>query len=163
MLLGGFCYNDDKYVIYCIKRKDEEVNVFVSKLVRNSQGFVMDDNFFNGEKEALDGMVQKILNLTDKNVLESMGIVILDSVSLTGVNYFDSKKCYVGVVLKKMIKECLIYYKLVNKSLFEQPIIEVIDDTRVLNEGFALNIGLIIFGTGVLIFSIVVIFNFLFG
>ena len=41
--------------------------------------------------------------------------------------------------------------------MFEQPIVDVIDDNRKFNEGFVVNTGVMILGLIVLVFSIVVI------
>ena len=62
MILCSICYRGDCYLIYCIRREKDDANLFVSKLVQNSQGYVMDSNFLNGEKEVLDNIVQRLLN-----------------------------------------------------------------------------------------------------
>ena len=50
MILCDICYKDDYYVIYAIQREKDEANIFVSKLVKNSNGYVFDYNFSNDEK-----------------------------------------------------------------------------------------------------------------
>ena len=163
MVLCGICYKGDCYIIYAVQRGREEANVFVSKLIQNSQGYVMNFNFENGEKEVVDKLVQRFLNRESKEILENDGFSILDGVTLEEHSYFDIKKCYVSTVKKSLIKDCLICYGLVNEKLFEQPIVELIEDKRKFNEGFASNVILIIFGICILVFSVVVIFGVLFG
>ena len=47
--------------------------------------------------------------------------------------------------------------------MFEQPVVEVLDDKRKFNEGFVSNIALILFGVFIIGFSIYVIWGVLFG
>ena len=162
MILCSICYKDDCYIIFAVQRDKEDANIFVSKLIKNSRSYVMNNNFENGEKEALEKVVQRFLNRESRSVLESDGFSIIDDISLDEINYFNIKECYVSTVSKKLIKDCLISYNLVNEKIFKQPVVEVIDDNRKFNEGFASNIVLIIFGIFILIFSIVGIFGVLF-
>lgn len=162
MVLCSICYKDDCYIIFAVQRDKEDANIFVSKLIKNSRSYVMNNNFENGEKEALEKVVQRFLNRESRSVLESDGFSIIDDISLDEINYFNIKECYVSTVSKKLIKDCLISYNLVNEKIFKQPVVEVIDDNRKFNEGFASNIVLIIFGIFILIFSIVGIFGVLF-
>lgn len=163
MIICSICYNGGCYIIYTIRREKEDANVFVSKLIRNSQGYIMDHDFENGEKEVLENIVQRFFNRESKEVLESDGFSILDNVELNDKNYFDIKKCYISTVSKELIKNCLIHYGLVSSKMFEQPIIEVIEDKRKFNEGFVSNVVLIVFGIFILCFSIFVIWGVLFG
>ena len=162
-IICGICYQGDCYIIYTVRREQEEANVFVSKLIRNSQGYAMDFEFANGEKEVLDNIVQKFLNRESKEVLESDGFSILENVELNDKKYFDIKKCYVSTVSRDLIKNFLIYYGLINRKMFEQPVVEVLDDKRKFNEGFVSNIALILFGVFIIGFSIYVIWGVLFG
>ena len=162
MILCSICYKDDCYIIFAVQRDKEDANIFVSKLIKNSRSYVMNNKFENGEKEALEKVVQRFLNRESREVLESDGFFIIDDISLDEINYFDIKECYVSTVSKKLIKDCLISYNLVNEKIFQQPIVEVIDDNRNFNEGFVSNIILIIFGIFILVFSIVGIFWVLF-
>lgn len=163
MVLCGICYKGDCYIIYAVQRGREEANVFVSKLIQNSQGYVMNFEFENGEKEVVEKIVQRFLNRENKDVLECDGLNILDNITLDEHRYFDIEKCYVSTVKKTLIKDCLIHYGLVNERLFGQPVVELIDDKRKFNEGFASNVVLIVFGLFILIFSGVVIYGVLFG
>lgn len=157
MILGEISYLEDRYIIYCIKRSKEDTNVFVSKLVKNSQGYTIDDDFLNGEKQILDGIVKRLLNKESKNVLEKDGFLINKFVSLEGIHYFDIEKCYVATVPSFFIKDCLIFYDLVSKKLLEQPIVEVIDDKRKFNDGFVSNIVVIGLGVTVILFSLFIV------
>ena len=76
---------------------------------------------------------------------------------------FDMDKCYVATVDRKLIKDCLIYYGLVNEKMFNQPVVEVVEDKRKFNVGFASSFILIGFGIFVLIFAGIVIYSVLFG
>lgn len=163
MILCSICYKGDCYIIYAIQRDKGEANVFVSKLVKNSRGYVMNHWFANGEKESLEKMVQRFLNRESREVLEGDGFSILDDIVLDELNYFDIKKCYISTVSKSLIKDCLIHYGLVNERIFEQPVVEVVEDKRKFNEGFASNIVLIVFGIFIVAFSVFVIWNVLFG
>lgn len=154
IIMAGIEYNDDKYIIYCVDRGSGDANIFVSKLVMTSEGYIFNNEFDNGEKEVLDGIVKKIINKED---IEKDGFHIINNIDLGDVNYFDIDKCYVATTSKKVIKEIMIYYKLVNDKILERPVVEVVEDKRLFNEGFVGNIFLIVFGIVVVIFSIVVI------
>ena len=62
MLLCGVRYDGHEYLLYSIKRNNKEANIFVSKLVRTSDGYRIQHDFDNGEKEILDRLVQRIIN-----------------------------------------------------------------------------------------------------
>lgn len=163
MILCGICYQDDCYLVYCIRREKEDANLFVSRLIQNSQGYVMDFSFENGEKEVLDRLVQRLLNKESKKNLEEAGFSIMKDISLNGICYFDIQKCYVSTVPKSLIKDCLIYYGLVSEKLFDQPVVEVVEDKRKFNEGLVGNIAFILFGIFLIIFCILVIYEVLSG
>lgn len=163
MILCSICYKEDCYIIYVVQRSKDEANVFISKLIKNSQGYVMNHYFENGEKEVLEKIVQRFLNRESREVLENDGFSILEDINLDEINYFDIEKCYVSTVSKTLIKNCLIYYRLVNEKLFEQPIVEVVEDKRLFNEGFVSNVVLIVLGVIILCFSFFVIWRVLFG
>ena len=163
MIVCGICYKKDCYIIYCIRREKEEVNLFISKLIQSSQGYVMDNNFSNGEKKVLDDMVQRLLNMESKEQLGKDGISILKDIVLTDNHYFDIEKCYVSTVPRKLIKNCLVYYQLLNEKMLEPPVVEVVDDRRIFSEGFASNLALIFLGVAVLVFSLIFIWNVFVG
>ena len=163
MILCGIRSQESSYLIYCVRRNKEDVNIFVSKLIKGSLGYVIDSNFLNGEKEVLDNIVKRLLNKEIMESLEKNGFSIIDKVELDSSLSFDIDKCYVSTVNRGLIKECLIFYDLVNESMFNQPIVKVVDDKRIFNEGFASSIVLIIFGGIVLLFSIFVVYNIMVG
>lgn len=162
MIFCGICYQEYCYLIYLIQRNKDEVNIFVSKLYKGSMGYLINNNFDNGEKEVLDNLVKRLLNKENKELLASNGFNIMDSFDMDSNLMFDIDKCYVSTVPKSLIKECLLFYGLKTKNEVNKPVIEVIDDDKKLNEGFASNIFLIIVGTSILIISLVVIFNIIF-
>jgi len=163
MILCGICYRDDCYLIYCVRRDKDDANIFVSKLIKGSLGYVIDANFLNGEKDVLDGIVKRLLNKESKNILEDDGFTIMNDIEMDSNLTFDIDKCYVSTVSRKLIKECLIYYGLVNEKKFNQPVVEVVDDKRKFNEGFASSVVLIVFGVIILLFSCFVIYSVIFG
>lgn len=163
MILCGIGYQDDYYLVYCIRRDKKEANVFVSKLIKGSLGYVIDADFSNGEKEILDNLIKRLLNKDSKESLESDGFSILKDVEMDSNLTFDIEKCYVSTVDRGLIKDCLIYYGLVSEKKFNQPVVEVVEDKRFFNEGFVSSLVLIIFGAAIIIFSCVVIYSVIFG
>ena len=107
-------YGEDYYVIYSIKRDSDYDNIFVSKLVRNSEGYAMDNSFSGGEKEALDEVIALILNKENVNVLSDKGISIIKDIKLGKVNKFSVTECYVTTYKRSLIKECMINYGLLD-------------------------------------------------
>ena len=162
MILCGVCYQDDCYLIYCIRRDNDDANIFVSKLIKGSLGYLVSDNFDNGEKEVLDDVVKRLLNRESRETLENSGFSLLKDIDMDNNLTFDIDKCYVCTVSRAVIKDCLVYYEMVNEKIFSQPVIEVVDDERKFNDGFASNIVLIVFGIIVLIFVVVIIIGVLF-
>lgn len=154
MVVGSIEYKKDKYVIYCIDRGSGEANIFVSKLVVSSDGFVFNNDFDNGEKEMLDGLIKRVINKED---IGEDGFIISSVNKFNDSCYFDIEKCYVATINKRVIKEVMVHYKLVNKNTFDRPIVEIKEDKRVFNEGFVGNIFLIIFGLVVIVFCVVVL------
>jgi len=154
MMMAGIQYNNDKYIIYCIDRGEGNANIFISKLVISSDGETFNNNFDNGEKELLDGIIKRIINKED---IEKDGFKISNNFRLSDVNYFDIDKCYVATIDKKVIREVMIYYNLVTKKMFERPVVEVVDNDRKFDLGFVFNMFLIVFGIAVVIFCIVMV------
>ena len=163
MVVVGLQYQDSSYLIYSIRRDKETANIFVSKMLKGSMGYVIENDFDNGEKEVLDGIIKRILNKDSKEELENDGFILIKDIDLDSNLVFDINKCYVSTVNRSLIKDCLIFYGLVSEKIFEQPIVEVKDDKRLFNEGGASSIVLIIFGVVVLIFSCIVIYGVIFG
>ena len=163
MVMCGICYQGDCYLVYCIKRDNKDVNVFVSKMFKGSLGYIIKSDFLNGEKEVLDAVVKRLLNRDNKEKLETDGFNIFNDFELDSNLSFDIEECYISTIPRSLIKDCLIFYGLVNEKMFEQPVVEVVDDKRMFNEGFASSIALIIFGSVILLISGLAIFNVLFG
>lgn len=163
MVVCGVCYQGDCYLVYSIRRDKTHANVFVSKLIKGSLGYIIVDNFANGEKEVLDGVIKRVLNKESIDILENDGFSIMKDIDMDSNLTFDMEKCYVATVDKKLIKDCLIYYGLVNEMMFNQPVIEVVEDKHKFNEGFVSSFILIGFGIFVLIFAFVVIYGVVFG
>lgn len=162
MVLCGITYQSDSYLIYSIRRDKTSANVFVSKLIKGSLGYLIIDDFSNGEKEVLDSVVKRILNKNILDELESDGFKIIKDIEMDSNISFDIDKCYVSTVSRDLIKECLIYYNLVNESMFNRPVVEVVEDKK-FNEGFASSMVLIVFGIVIILFSCFVIYSVMFS
>ena len=163
MIICGISYLDNNYLIYSIRRDDENVNVFVSKLIKGSLGYVISNDFSNGEKEVLDGVAQRIINRESEEQLEGSGFSIIRNVEMDTNLFFEIDKCYVCTILRSSIKNCLIHYGLVNKSMFSSPVVEVIDDEKKFNEGFISSIALIVICISITVFAFIVIYGILKG
>ena len=48
----------------------------------------------------------------------------------------------------------MIFYKLVTEKTLEKPVVEIVEDKKIFNEGFVSNIFVILIGIAVIIFSI---------
>lgn len=163
MVMCGITYQDNSYLVYSIRRDKTNANVFVSKLIRGSLGYLIVDNFDNGEKEVLDNVVKRLLNKDSKEELERDGFTIIKDIEMDNNLTFDIDKCYVSTVSRSLIKDILIYYNLVNENIFNRPVVEVIEEKSKFNEGFASSIVLIIFGVVIIVFSCVVIYSVMFS
>lgn len=162
MKLCGIRYGDDSYLVYCIRRDERNANVFVSKLINGSNGYVLYNEFLNGEKEVLDGIVKRLLNRDSKENLERDGFLFVESTSMDSDLVFEIDKCYVSTVDRSVIKDCLIFYGLVSESIFNQPVVEVKEDKSKFSEGFVSSVILIVMGVVIFIFCLVVILGVLF-
>lgn len=157
LILCGIRYEKNTYVVFAIRRDKIDANLFVSKVTKNSSGFTMDDCFSNGEKEVVDGIVQKFLNHVPREELENSGFVIIDDILLSGIQYYDINKCYVSTVPLIKVKEMMKYYSFIRETIFEQPILDVQEDRRIFNEGYIGNLFLILLGIGVIVFCVFVV------
>lgn len=162
MRLCGIRYQDECYLVYCIRRDVESANVFVSRLIKGSSGYVISNEFLNGEKTVLDGVVKRLLNKDSKDNLIRDGYSFIDDVVMDSDLVFDIDKCYVSTVDRGLIKECLIYYGLVSEDILNRPVVEVREEKNKFSEGFIGSVVLIVMGVFILIFCLVVIFGFLF-
>lgn len=163
MVMCGITYQEDSYLVYSIRRDKTSANVFVSKLIKGSLGYLITDDFSNGEKEVLEGVVNKILNKNSLEELESDGFKIIKDIEMDSNISFDIDNCYVSTVSRDLIKSCLIYYDLVNESMFNRPVVEVVEEKSKFNEGFASSMVLIVFGIIVIVFSCFVIYSVMFS
>ena len=159
-VLGGISYLNQKYLLYAIRRDKDNVNVFVSKLTLSSSGYVIHHDFDNGEKETIDKVIQRILSKENILSLENDGYHFLKDIELSSDNSFDSEECYVATVSKDLIKECSVFYDLVHEDTFKSPVVSVVDDKRVFNEGFVGNVFVILIGLSILIFSIIILTSY---
>lgn len=158
LILCKISYDNDDYIVFSVKRDKIEANIFLCKIVRNSQGLTMDVDFVNGEKEVIESVIQRLLNNVDKVKLMKEGFSLSDDVVLSGSQYYDIDKCYVSTVSLDKIKELISFYDLsVKNMILDRPVLDVKEDKKVFNEGALLNIVLIIFGIIVIIFSLVVV------
>ena len=90
MIVCGLCYQGDCYLIYCIRRNNEEANVFVSKLIKGSMGYVIDTDFSNGEKEVLDGTINRILNKESREKVIDIVSALLAQANAVSQSNIDS-------------------------------------------------------------------------
>ena len=155
MLLCGVRYDGHEYLLYSIKRNNKEANIFVSKLTRTSDGYRIQHDFDNGEKEVLDRLVQRIINRENINSLANDGYSLIQNVELVGVSCFDVHLCYVATVPIKLVKDCMNEYGLVHSEhMLDSAVASVVQDRRVFSHGFVGNIFLIAFGLLILVFSV---------
>ena len=162
MLMMGIGYDKDEYLVYSIKRSELEANVFISKLMKSSSGYVIMNDFTNGEKEVLDKIVQRILSRENVESLEKDGYRFIKNIELEGTNYFDIDLCYVTTIPKSLVKECLIHYNLVSENMLKGPIVEVREEKKKFNGGLVGNLFLVIFGIFIFIFSIIILYGIIF-
>lgn len=113
MIICGIKYGSLFYVLYSIKRDDDFDNLFVSKLVKNSVGYTLDNNFSGGEREALDGVVESILNMDSRDRLKENGIELFSDIEFVDINRFSVTKCYVTTYKRILIDNCINNYDLV--------------------------------------------------
>ena len=159
MVMANVRYMNDSYVIYCVDRGNGDANIFISKFVVMSEGYTFKHDFDNGEKKLLENLVKRIVNKED--VLND-GFIVSNDIKLSEINQFDINECYVATVSKKLIKDIMIFYKLVTEKTLDRPVVEIIEDKRMFNEGFVGNIFLILMGLvviGFIIFAIVGVFK----
>ena len=145
------------YVLYSIKRDEEEDNIFVSKLVNSSDGYVMDYNFNGGEKEVFDNIVRDIFNKDTIKELESKGIRIVKDIKLSSINKFSVTRCYVSTFKRNIIKECMNNYNLVSDK---KNIIVKEKKVSYFSKSNMSTIISIIFGIVIIILAVIVIFNY---
>jgi hypothetical protein len=65
----------------------------------------------------LDDVIRRLLIKENKESLEKSGFSILRDIEMDSSLSFDIDNCYVCTVDKDSIKECLIYYELINEKM----------------------------------------------
>ena len=116
LIICGIKYGDNEYVMYSVKRDNVNDNIFVSKVVKNSMGYTMSNDFSGGEKGALDGVVNDILNKNSVIELSNSGVEIIKDVNLGNVNKFSISLCYVTTYKRILIKELMVNYGLLDTN-----------------------------------------------
>ncbi|MBR3162077.1 MAG: hypothetical protein IKF19_05035 [Bacilli bacterium] len=154
LIICTFNYGNVPYCLYSIDRDDTDTNIFVSKLVENSQGCTLDNNFKSGEKEALEDIIMDFLNKTSLDNLKEQGFIIND-LKLNGISKFNEKKCYITTYNKSLLKECMFHYGLEVPN-DDSPIVEV-KKSKPINKGNYESILLIALGIMTIVICIFVI------
>ena len=152
-------YGEQLYVIYSIKRDSEDDNIFVSKLVNSSDGYSMDSNFSADEKCALDDVVAAILNKDSVDKLSEKGIKFVNDINLSKINKFSVTRCYVTTFKRRLVKECMINYNLIN-SKKKVSVVREKEVSYFSKNNFPI-VLLIVFGIVIILVAIFVIFNFI--
>lgn len=149
-----FRYGDCMYVVYSIKRDANQRNIFISKLVINSEGYTMDSNFTSDEREALERVVAKIINCCNKQLLLEDGVKFASDVKFSLINKFSSSRCYVATYDNEVIDKIMKFYGVVRDKN-----VVLVRQSNHSNNG---NIGvilLILFGIAVIIGCLIVIID----
>lgn len=146
LIICGIEYGNNMYVMYSVKREKDEDNIFISKLVRNSEGYTMDNDFHGGEKEAMDDVVTSILNKDNIELLASNRIKLFHDIKIVGVNRFSVRCCYVTTYNRNLIKEVMINYGLIDIDENKTVIEEVLPEKKVFSRGSISSLFLIAFG-----------------
>jgi hypothetical protein len=152
-VICGIEFGDELYVMYAIKRNEGEDNIFVSRLVVNSEGYTMDNNFSNGEKAVIDSVILRIINKDSIEWLNEDKIKLINDINLGKINKFSMDRCYVGSYGRNVINDIMSNYGLLDERVV--PVVKVMEGkTKIDFE----NLALVIFGVLVLIVCIGVIF-----
>ena len=159
LIICTFNYGNKPYCLYSIERDPEQTNIFVSKLVENSQGHTLDNNFESGEKEALENIITDFLSKTNLDILKEKGFIITN-INLNGISKFNDKKSYITTYNKNLLKECMLHYNL-NIPNDDTPLV-TIKKSKPINKGNYDKILLIILGIITIIVSILAIIKVLF-
>lgn len=160
MLLFGIERKGGKYAVYAVRRDEENVNIFLSKILKNSEGLILGHDFENGEKEAIEGVVQRLFSKVELSALVVDGFSLVKDIQLDGVISFAAERCYVTTVSKDFLKDFLLHYGLVTKRMLDRPVVEVVKSKKFFNEGFASSLGLIVFGILIVVVALMAIIQF---
>ncbi|MBQ6494501.1 MAG: hypothetical protein IJI49_00705 [Bacilli bacterium] len=157
-IITGINYGNNLYVLYSIKRDNDTDNLFISKIVKNSYGYVMDNNFSPGEKEAMDDVVNSILNKDSLDKLKESGVSFSDDIVFDDINRFSVTNCYVTTFNKDLIEECINFYNFkVNTS--KSTVVVKEKSVSYFSKNNRPSIYLIIVGIIVIVLSIILIIN----
>ncbi len=160
LIICTFIYGNIDYCLYAIERDKEEYNIFISKLVKNSQGYTLDNNFTSGEKEALEDIITSFLNRESLDSLKEKGFSFTD-IKLNGTSKFNDKECYVTTYNKGLLKECMLNYNLIIPN-DNTPTIKI-KKPKPINKGNYGSILLIILGVVTIIICLLVVIKLLFN
>lgn len=144
-VMCGLLIEDDLYVLYLIKRDKDSVNVFCSRVVKNSeQVSVIDSDFSEKEKRKLDDVCRRIFNKDSVSNLEKYNIKLVFDMDINdGINKFDIDKSYVSTMSNEEIDVCNMYYGFKLNS--NKKIIKVNTLEKDKDPGFVSNILVLIF------------------
>lgn len=156
LIICTFKYGNELYCLYSIKRDKENDNIFTSKLIKNSLGYTMSNNFLGGEKDALDKAINSILNKDSPKLLEEIGLEFT-SIELIGINKFNKDMCYVSTNKRNLIKDCMLNYNLIS-NINQTPIIKTRKE-KIITKDKLPTIFIIIFGILIIITSLTIIFT----
>lgn len=159
LIICTFIYGNNDYCLYSIDKDNEEDYIFVSKLVQNSQGYTLDNNFTSGEKEALDDIITSLLNKENIDVLKEKGFSFTD-IKLNGICKFNDKICYITTYKKGLLKECMLNYN-IDIPNNNTPIIKV-KKIKPVNKGNYEKIVLLVLGIITLVVSLLAIIKIIF-
>ena len=159
LIICTFIYGNNDYCLYSIDKDKEESYIFVSKLVRNSQGYTLDNNFKSGEKGALDDLIASFLSKESIDSLKEKGFAFTD-IKLNGICKFNDKKCYITTYNKNLLKECMLNYNLEIPNS-NAPIIKV-KKSKPINKGNFGKILLIVLGILTIIVALLAVIKTIF-
>ncbi|MEE3343595.1 MAG: hypothetical protein VZS44_05855 [Bacilli bacterium] len=158
LIICTFKYGNIDYCLYSIERDPNEDNIFVSRLVTNSQGYTLDSNIKDDEKGALENIITTFLNKTSLENLKKQGLE-LTNLELNGINKFNQKKCYITTYNKTLLRECMLHYKL-DVPNPNTPLVKI-KKSKPINKGNYDNIILLILGIITIIVCILVVIKIL--
>lgn len=150
-VMCGLLIDDNLYVLYLIKRDKESVNIFGSRIVRNSEGVsVIDSDFSVYEKRKLDDVCSRLFNKDSVSNLENDNIRFVNDLDINdGVNKFDVGKSYISTVGWNDIEVCAMYYGFKLRSGKKPVKVNKLETSN--KEGFISNILVLIFAVSFLV------------
>lgn len=112
-VMCAFEGNGSLYVLFLIRRDKENINVFCSRVVSNSEGVkVIDSDFSEEEKRWVEEVSKKLFNRESVDNLKSDGVLIVRNIyPSTGVNKFDIEKSYIATISRDDIERIDMYYQ----------------------------------------------------